>query len=329
MIQNSIFDIQTESDFEQKALEVFRFQYNNCDLYQLYCTQLGKNENNVQQIGDIPFLPIDFFKTHKIIAKNKKEELFFTSSGTTGKQTSTHYVADTELYKKSLLKSFELFVGKPENFAILALLPAYLEKKHSSLVYMMNCLIEKSPCKESGFYLHNTEQLLDNLQKLTQSSQPTILFGAAFGILDLIENQSIIKMPNLLIFETGGMKGKHKEINRQLLHVKITSLFGVQKVGSEYGMTELLSQAYSTGDGIFYTPPWMKIFIRNPKDPFEILPAETAPRGGINVIDLANIYSCSFIATQDLGHLYPDNGFEVLGRFDYADIRGCNMLVES
>jgi phenylacetate-coenzyme A ligase PaaK-like adenylate-forming protein len=328
MIPDSIFDIQTPQQFEQAAMEVFHYQYRNCDTYRQYVDATRRAVRNINQVEDIPFLPVEFFKNHKIIAHGRAAQLIFTSSGTTGNQTSVHYVADEALYQQSLRKCFEQFVGRPGQFAILALLPSYLERKNSSLVYMIEQLISQSTHPASNFYLHNTDELLDALNHLLQIRQPAILFGAAFALLDLVEKHDIPPMPDLWVFETGGMKGRRKEVTREEIHRKLAIGLGVKTVYSEYGMTELLSQAYSLDGQTFLSPPWMRICLRDPYDPFTLL---TKPHhiGGINVIDLANMYSCSFIATQDLGILHQDGRFEVLGRFDYADLRGCNMLIEN
>jgi phenylacetate-coenzyme A ligase PaaK-like adenylate-forming protein len=287
---------------------------------------LGYRSDEIKTVEQIPFLPVELFKTQRIIAKGHSPQLEFVSSGTTGSRTSTHYVADKTLYGESLLRCFEYFVGQPNEFVILALLPSYRERGNSSLTYMLNELIVRSENPDSGFYLSNLDAFADKLQQLILSRQKTLVFGVGFALLDVIEKYRFSD-GNLLVFETGGMKGKRKEILREELHRKLAQGFGVPVVYSEYGMTELLSQAYSSNGESFRCPPWMKILLRDVHDPLSILQTSDK-QGGVNVIDLANLYSCSFIATQDLGKYRTDGSFEVLGRFDYADIRGCNMLVE-
>jgi phenylacetate-coenzyme A ligase PaaK-like adenylate-forming protein len=282
--------------------------------------------NKIDSIEQIPFLPVEFFKTQRVIANGYTPQLQFASSGTTGNQTSIHYVADKRLYEESLLCSFEHFVGKAEEFVILALLPSYLERDNSSLVYMINTLITHTHRKDSGFYLYNVDEFVRKLQHLSDSKQKTIVFGVGFALLDIVE-QYRFKLEDVLIFETGGMKGRKTEMSREELHNKLTAGFGVDIIYSEYGMTELLSQAYSMNGKSFRCPSWMKVVLRDMQDPLSLLTAIDR-RGGINVIDLANFYSCSFIATQDIGLYHADSSFEVLGRFDYADLRGCNMLME-
>ena len=326
MLRNRIFSIENETDFLSVALSVFRYQYEHCLPYRDYVDMLNYSVEDIQNLCDIPFLPIEFFKTKQIISKKYTPQLLFSSSGTTGNQTSTHYIADKKLYEESFLQCFKHFVGNPSDFAILALLPSYLERENSSLVYMVNELIRQSKNPDSGFYLYNTDEFADKLHLLSERKQKTLVFGVGFALLDVVEKHQF-NYPDLMLFETGGMKGRRKEISREELHKKISQGFGVDAVYSEYGMTELLSQAYSMNGESFCCPPWMKIVLRDPQDPLSILDSPEK-RGGINVIDLANLYSCSFIATQDMGKFRDDGSFEVLGRFDYADIRGCNLLVE-
>ena len=320
-----IFSIQSENDFEKTALEIFRLQSAENSVYGNYVSKLNISPGKIKKIEEIPFIPVEFFKTEIIASGNRKTENIFTSSGTTGSVVSKHYVEDISLYEKSFSECFELFYGKTEEYCILALLPSYLERNDSSLVYMMNDLIKKSNHPKSGFYLHNLDELAGTLNELKSKRQKTILLGVTYALLDLAE-KNLVHFPELTIIETGGMKGKRKEIIREELHEILCHGFDVKKIHSEYGMTELLSQAYSYGDGIFRTPPWMQILIRDTNDPLDILTMNAT--GGINVIDLANIYSCSFIATQDLGKIHDDKSFEVLGRFDLSDIRGCNLLAE-
>ena len=325
-LRKRIFSIQNQEDFTIVALNVFAYQYKNCETYRTYVDMLGCDPNKVTIIEQIPFLPIEFFKTQQIIAEGYVPQLTFTSSGTTGNQTSTHYVADKTLYEESFLRCFKHFVGKVEDFVILGLLPSYLERQNSSLVYMVNELINRTNNADSGFYLSNLESFAEKLQNLSDSGQKTIVFGVGFALLDVVETYRFT-LNNTLIFETGGMKNRKKEITRKQLHHTLAAGFGVDIIYSEYGMTELLSQAYSLNRAAsFRCPPWMKILLREMQDPLSLL-LSVDKRGGINVIDLANLYSCSFIATQDVGKYRADGSFEVLGRFDYADLRGCNMLV--
>jgi len=323
MLKKEIFNINTYEDFDRLALEVFRFQYNNVLAYRTFCNLLNTNVSEVKTVEHIPFLPIQFFKSNEIISENLTEQIVFTSSGTTGSITSKHYVADLKLYEKSFLKAFEKQYGNPSSFTILALLPSYLERDGSSLIYMVESLIEKSNNPNSGFYLYETDALIEKLNFLEDSGQKTILIGVSYALLDLIEKRRF-QLKNTIVMETGGMKGRRKEMIKEELHQILKKGFGVQKIHSEYGMTELLSQAYSVGDGLFSCPPWMKILTRDTEDAFSYTLGKT---GGINVIDLANLYSCSFIATQDLGKTFDDGTFEVLGRYDSSDIRGCNLMI--
>ena len=315
---------QNDLDFNRIALEVFTYQYTNNLVYQKFCDLLNRNPKNTFQLKDIPFLPISFFKEHPVKNKNSsKEDIIFTSSGTTGSQTSKHYVQDIQWYIQSYVKGFEYFYNDPADYTFLALLPSYLEREGSSLIFMMEDLIQKGQPK-SGFYLNNHQELIDSLHQLETNNQKTILVGVTYALLDLIEKQNF-QLKNTIIMETGGMKGKRKEMIREELHSLLCNGFGVSKIHSEYGMTELLSQAYSLGDGVFECPQWMQILIRDTEDALTYV--SEGKTGGINVIDLANINSCSFIATQDLGKKYPNHSFEVLGRFDNSDIRGCNLMV--
>ncbi|MDF0715159.1 acyl transferase [Muricauda sp. 334s03] len=319
-----IFNIANAGEFDTVALDVFRFQYENNKVYKGFCGHLKKSPKNVSHHLEIPFLPISFFKTHQVVSSQQEPQTIFTSSGTTQSTTSKHLVPDIKLYEESFLKAFGLFYGKPEEFCVLALLPSYLEREGSSLIYMVNSLIEKSQHPNSGFYLHNLEELHQKLQELEQKGTKTLLIGVSFALLDLAE-QFPLSLKNTIVMETGGMKGRRKELIREELHMILKKGLGVHKIYSEYGMTELLSQGYSKGNGTFQTPPWMKIITRDTEDPLTIQP--NGKTGGINVIDLANLYSCSFIATQDLGKTHPNGTFEVLGRFDDSDIRGCNLMV--
>lgn len=322
-LHQSIFNINSEKAFEKTALEVFNYQYNNNLVYQQFCKYLKIKPESITKIEQIPFLPIEFFKTHPIKTTEFTEQAIFLSSGTTGANQSKHLVKDLTVYETSFNQCFEQFYGNIEDYCVLALLPSYLEREGSSLIYMVDVLIKKSKHPESGFFLKNEQFLIEKLQFLTKNKQKTILFGVSFALLDLAEDYKI-DLSNIIIMETGGMKGRREELTREELHSIYKQSFNVDFIHSEYGMTELLSQAYSKGNGIFNCPPWMKIIIRDINDPFNIIGNNKT--GGINVIDLANIYSCSFIATQDLGKIGA-NGFEVLGRFDNSDLRGCNLLV--
>ncbi|MBT8222793.1 MAG: acyl transferase [Eudoraea sp.] len=320
-IQN-IFDC-TPSEFGPLALDIFRLQYRENTTYRTFCQHLGIAPGQVDTTERIPFLPIQFYKTHKVYTGEFSPEIIFSSSGTTGQVPSKHFVADKSIYHKSFFRSFQQFYGSPGDYCILALLPSYLEREGSSLVYMVNALIDKSAHPESGFYLHEHKLLAEKLHRLDSKGTRVLLIGVSFALLDLVEKYSF-RLKNTLVMETGGMKGRRKEMIREELHKKLRDGFGVPTIHSEYGMTELLSQAYSTGDGRFECPPWMKVLIRDPEDPLTILPP--GKTGGVNIIDLANLNSCSFLGTQDLGKLLPEGGFEILGRFDHADLRGCNLM---
>lgn len=324
-LENKIFSIGGKIEFEAVALEVFQFQFENNIVYQNFSNLLGKNSENVQQIKEIPFLPIEFFKNHEIKTGKFKPEIIFKSSGTTGLQTSRHLVNKLSVYEQSFENVFERFFGKPEKYVVLALLPGYLEREGSSLIFMVNKLILLTRKRESGFYLNEYEELKSKLEFLKKEKKQVILLGVTYALLELAE-QFPFHFPELIIMETGGMKGKRKEIVRDELHTILKKSFGTKKIYSEYGMTELLSQAYSLENGLFETPPWMRVFIRDTNDPLTLLSA--GKTGGINIIDLANIYSCSFLATQDLGRIHTNEKFEILGRFDNSDIRGCNLLLD-
>ena len=319
-----IFTISSKKEFEKIALKVFRFQFDNNLVYHKFCTLLNKNKENVKSLLDIPFLPIQFFKSHDVLSSSETIKQTFTSSGTTGTQTSKHLVTDISLYEESYRNAFSEFYGNLENYCILALLPSYLEREGSSLIYMVEDLIQSSNHKDSGFYLNNYDELIEKLIELDNSGQNVILIGVTYALLDLIEKRQF-HLKNTIIMETGGMKGKRKEMIREELHGILCKGFDVPVIHSEYGMTELLSQAYSLGNGVFECPNWMQILIRDTEDALSYV--NDGKTGGINVIDLANINSCSFIATQDLGKKNPNHSFEVLGRFDNSDIRGCNLMV--
>ena len=325
MVSNSdIFSISNQKQFEKIALKTFRYQYENNLVYQEFCDLLKTNVQQVKTLQQIPFLPIQFFKSHEVVSSNEAPQAIFTSSGTTGMITSKHLVTDVSLYEESYRKGFSQFYGNIENYVVLALLPSYLEREGSSLIYMVEDLIQLSNQPESGFYLNNHDELIEKLIELDSQGQNVILIGVTYALLDLIEKRKF-QLQNTIIMETGGMKGKRKEMIREELHEQLCAGFGVSSIHSEYGMTELLSQAYSLGEGIFECPSWMQILIRDTEDALSYI--TNGKTGGINVIDLANRNSCSFIATQDLGKKYANGTFEVLGRFDNSDIRGCNLMV--
>jgi phenylacetate-coenzyme A ligase PaaK-like adenylate-forming protein len=324
-LSEKIFHITSEQEFNAVALEMFQFQYQNNKLYQQYCDLIKVNMEEVEKVSQIPFLPISFFKSHQIKTTVFKEEIVFLSSGTTGANQSQHFVKDLALYETSFFKAFEHFYGDINDFCILALLPSYMEREGSSLIFMMEHIISKNGHPKSGFYLKELDNLIQLLKELGKQKQKTLLFGVSFALLDLAEVYEV-DLSHVIIMETGGMKGRRKELTRSELHQIYKDNFKLEQIHSEYGMTELLSQAYSKGNGIFKTPSWMKILIRDINDPFSYL--QSAKSGGINVIDLANIYSCSFIATQDLGKAHVNGSFEVLGRFDNSDLRGCNLLID-
>ena len=322
-MQEEIFDIKNDAEFEMLALSIFDYQMESNSIYAPYAALIlkGKAPNN---IFEIPFLPISFFKTEQIICQGRAVEEVFLSSGTSGDQ-SKHLVSDISLYRESYLKAFELFYGDITQYCILSLLPNYRERKGSSLIYMVDDLISKSKHEQSGFYLNDYESLSMRLQKLEKEGQKTILFGVSYALLDLAE-QFPQKLEHTIIIETGGTKGKRKEMLKEELHQNLKAAFSLDVIHSEYGMSELLSQSYSNGEGIFKSPPWKKVLIRDTNDPLSIIGDNKT--GGINIIDLANIYSCPFIATQDLGKTFENGTFTVLGRFDNSDLRGCNLLLQ-
>lgn len=322
--KHSIFNIKTHSEFENLALQIFKLQFNNNPVYRSFCDLLNTCSSDVKTIKDIPFLPIQFFKSHKILSTTQSIQTTFTSSGTTGNLTSKHHVTDLNIYKESFNKTFEKFYGTIQDYVVLGLLPSYLDREGSSLIYMVDAMIKASKHPESGFYLNTISELKNTLIKLDSEGKNILLIGVSFALLNLVENYKF-NLKNTIVMETGGMKGRRKELIRTELHNKLKAGFGVDTIHSEYGMTELLSQAYSKGNGIFNAPPWMKILTRDTEDALTI--QNNGQTGGINVIDLANINSCSFIATQDLGRVHADGSFEVIGRFDNSDIRGCNLMV--
>lgn len=326
-MKQNIFDIKTEEDFRTACLETFRYQYENLKVYRKFVDYLNINPSSINQISDIPFLPIEMFKNHLVLDKNAEAENYFQSSGTTQMNRSKHYIADFSLYEESIYKSFEQFIGKPEDYIFLGLLPSYSENPHSSLIYMIDFLIKKSNKPENGYFLYNHQELFDLLQTL--SDKKVILFGVSFALLDFLDychanSQTLQFSQTLTVIETGGMKGRKEEMTKGELLKIFQNGFKTDKIYSEYSMTELLSQAYSLGENIYKSPNWMKILVRNTEDPFSYV--EEGRTGAINIIDLANRHSCAFLATQDLGK--SENGFfQVLGRIDHSDIRGCSLLV--
>ena len=320
----------TKENFTEKALEVFHFQYENNKVYRAYCDILKTVPADVNTLEKIPFLPIQFFKNKQIKTTAFEPVIIFESSGTTGSINSKHFVKDLSVYEESFIKCFRNFYGNEKQICIIGLLPSYLERKGSSLVYMVNDLIKKSAHKASGFYLYDHEKLKKVLLQNEKDLQPTLLIGVTYALLDFAE-QNKLRLNNTIIMETGGMKGRREEMNRKEVHDILKKNLGVTSIHSEYGMTELLSQAYSKGEGIFECPAWMRILIRKEDDPFDISKAENCKElfcnGAVNIIDLANIYSCSFIATDDTGKLYKNNNFEITGRLENSDMRGCGLMI--
>lgn len=327
MIDHELFHIQTTIEFEKQALKTFRYQYANVDVYTRFVDHLGVNPRKVNSLDTIPFLPINLFKRHIVLGANLKVQVVFKSSGTTQSKLSSHYVHDLNMYKTSFTRGFEFFYGSITDYVIIALLPSYLEQGSSSLVYMVNDLIQATQNSLSGFYLGNLSELPLKLVEMDQKNQKVILIGVTYALLDLMalmrDNRTHLR--HTIIMETGGMKGRRKEMVKDELHQCLKQGFGVNEIHSEYGMTELLSQAYAKINGVFNTPPWMKIFIRDTTDPLTLI--GKGKSGGINIIDLSNYYSCSFISTHDLGIQYADETFSILGRFDDSDARGCNLLL--
>jgi phenylacetate-coenzyme A ligase PaaK-like adenylate-forming protein len=319
---DKIFNVKAE-DFPRLALDIFNFQYLNNDVYRSYTDALGVNPQNIKKPAEIPFLPIGFYKTHTIQTTSFAPELIFESSGTSQTTKSLHYVRESGIYRRSFTEGFERFYGPVMDWCIIGLLPSYLERTGSSLVYMVEELMKIGRYEKSGFYLHDHARLFETLQQLEKQQQKTLLIGVSFALLDFSEKFRL-KLKHSLVMETGGMKGKRKEIVRPEMHQLLKESFGVSSVHSEYGMTELLSQAYSKANGIFESPPWMRVMVRDEDDPFDV---RENGAGILNIIDLANIWSCSFIATDDAGKVSPDGKFEVLGRVDNSDLRGCNLLV--
>jgi phenylacetate-coenzyme A ligase PaaK-like adenylate-forming protein len=321
---DEIFNADSDT-FDGIALRIFQMQYEGNAVYRAFCNGIKRTPANVNDVSQIPFLPVELFKTHRIICGDAQPQISFTSSGTTGTVTSRHEVSDLNIYNTSLTEGFRFAYGNPEDWTFLFLLPGYMDREGSSLVYMAEKLRGMSRSNSSGFYLRNHEELFQQLNTLKNSGQKVMLLGVTYALLDLAESFPI-NFSELIVMETGGMKGKRKEMTRDELHSVLMPAFGVAEIHSEYGMTELLSQAYSKGKGIYQCPPWMQIRIRETYDPFASAP--TGKTGGINIIDLANVNSCSFISTSDLGKVHANGTFEVLGRFDNSDLRGCNLMVE-
>ena len=319
---DKIFNVDYKN-FDQIAFEVFKFQYKNNTVYRSYCDLLKKTPSNVEDISRVPFLPISFFKSHSVICTKKYDKVFY-SSGTTNDNISKHYVSDINIYEKSFLKNFIDNYGDPKEYVILGLLPNYMENENSSLIYMVNNLIELSKSNDSGFFLKEYDPIIEKMKSLSRKNKTIILLGVSYALLDLTKNKNL-NLENTIIIETGGMKGRRREMIKKELHEILKERTGLKKIHSEYGMTELLSQAYSKSDGIFSCPKWMKIFIRDINDPNFLYSSNKS--GGINIIDLANVNSCSFIATEDMGSLHKNGGFEIIGRIDHSDTRGCNLLV--
>lgn len=326
-----IFNITSRDEFADVSLEIFRYQAANCEPYKRFLSLLETDPNKINKIENIPFFPIQFFKSENVVLDEEfvhtenAPQKTFTSSATTGMTPSKHLVSDLSIYERSFSQGFQLQYGDPAEYAILALLPSYLEREGSSLVYMAEGLMKQSGNPSNDFYLYNHKELFEMLNKLKVDSQKTILIGVSFALIDFAEHFKI-DYPNLIVIETGGMKGKGEEVTREELHKRLQGGFGVEKIHSEYGMAELLSQAWSKGNGLFSTPPWMDVIIRDLNNPFRILP--TGKNGGINIIDLANINSCSFIETQDLGIKETEDCFKILGRIQNSELRGCNLLLD-
>jgi hypothetical protein len=324
LLAEQVFSIKDNHTFQHVALEVFRFQYHHNAVYKSYCNVLKKTPERVNDVDNIPFLPISFFKTHNVTTSGYSiNPLVFESSGTTGQQASRHAVLDAALYKRSFRQAFGQFYGPVQDYCILGLLPSYLERQHSSLVYMVADLVQESQHPDSGFYLYDFERLAATLNRLEKKRQKTLLIGVTFALIDFAEKHSM-PLQHTLVMETGGMKGRKRELLREEVHAILKKAFALDAIHSEYGMTELLSQAYAQKDGRFYTPPWLQVLIREEDDPLST--GQYLGTGGISIIDLANIHSCAFIATEDIGKKHSDGSFEVLGRLDMAEIRGCSLL---
>lgn len=317
------FNLARSGKKAEAALLMYQYQYSNNPLYADYCNQLNKKPDSVCKVNDIPFLPISFFRTHRVVTGlHNSFPLIFESSGTTGNETSKHYVANQDIYEQALLSGFEQYYGSVEDYNIIALLPSYLERPNTSLVYMAKTLMNASKKSRNAFFLYEREHLQKTLSLLEESSSKTILLGVTFALLDFAE-QYRLTLKNTIIMETGGMKGRKKELTRDEVHAILCKQFNLTKIHAEYGMTELLSQAYSSGNGIFFPTATMDVYVRDINDPFEINNKGT---GCLNIIDFANIHSCAFIATDDIGTIHSDGSFSVLGRVDNSILRGCNLM---
>ena len=327
-LEDKVFGVQ-QQDFERVALELFHLQAKENSLYRSFTHALHIDPDMVNSVASVPFMPISFFKNHNVVTGSFDPEVIFESSGTTRTGNSRHLVKYTELYRRSFVKAFELFYGSPADWCIVGLLPSYLERNNSSLVMMVDELVKLSNHKNSGFYLYEHQKLANVIKENEAAAQRTLLIGVTFALLDMAEEFGF-SLKHTTVMETGGMKGRRKELTRDEVHSILKSAWQLDAIHSEYGMTELLSQAYSSGDGIFKCPPWMKIILRDEDDPLTIKPltSSSVQTGLINVIDLANIHSCAFIATDDIGKLYPDGSFEVIGRMDSSDVRGCSLMYE-
>jgi len=324
-VYSKVFSIRSHADFEEAALYMFRLHYQYNPVYSKFCEILHVAPESIHSIANIPCLPVNVFRNHKVLLEYANTSDYFESSGTSGSVQGRHFVYDFELYERSFLNGFRHFCGNPEDYVFMALLPAYLERPHSSLVHMAKKLIEKSADALSEFYLYDHEKLNENLKKAIALNKNIILFGVSFALLDFAAKYSI-DYPDLILMETGGMKGRREELTREELHAELKKSFPSSEIHSEYGMTELLSQAYSTENGIFQSPPWMKVLLRDISDPLSTPPNRN--RGALNIIDLANVWSCPFLATDDMGILHDDGSFEILGRLDYSVMRGCNVMID-
>ena len=323
---DKIFSVQPGLEFEKLTIELFHFQYKENQVYHNYVKALGVNPESIRNLSDIPYLPISFFKTNEVISGNNGQyDDIFHSSTTTSGTPSRHFVKDIKVYKESFRKGFARFYVNIKEYCVLALLPSYLERDGSSLVYMVEDLIRQSNNAMSGFYIHDYDKLVETLKVCEKAGQKTLLLGVTYALLKLAE-EFPMPLQHTTIMETGGMKGKREELPKQEVHTILKKAFHVEAIHSEYGMTELLSQAYSKGHGLFECPNWMKIGVRDMYDPFQVNFQKGS--GAINIIDLANVNSCSFIATDDIGALYDNGRFEISGRIDYSDIRGCNLMVD-
>jgi hypothetical protein len=328
-IEKAIFQVNNAT-FETLAIQIFQFQYRHNQIYQQFCNALHIVPENIFTLEQIPFLPIQFFKTKRIRSTAFEPEIIFESSGTTGSVNSRHEVKNISIYEESFKKAFQLFYGDIKDYCIIGLLPSYLERGNSSLVYMVNELIKNSTSAQSGFYLYDYEKLCKTLLQNEVTEKPTLLMGVTYALLDFAEKHPL-QLKHTIVMETGGMKGRREELTREEVHSQIKKHLGLNDIHSEYGMTELLSQAYSSGNGLFNCAPWMKVLVRSEDDPLNVLSSPygsgSMSAGVLNIIDLANLYSCAFIATDDVGKLYENGSFEVLGRLDNSDIRGCGLMI--